>query len=354
VGIPQAIELRFMQNSTFLDTLQGKKTSRPPVWFMRQAGRVLPSYLELRGKHSFWELLSDPVLAARVTLLPVYDLEVDAAILFSDILVIPYAMGMGLDFTDHGPKFDKPLVHFENPASRLNPDADKLQFIYRTIDEIIKTRTDNTPLIGFAGAPLTVLCYMLEGLSSKAGFPEAVSFIYRNRKSTKKLVDEITELTIEYALQQIDHGIETFQLFETHGGILPFGYYKEMFFPAIQKISNAVREKKIPFIYFPKDIGAGYGHISPEICDFVSIDWQTPILDARKMIHPGVGLQGNLDPRLLYADQEAIAEELVKYLEFGRKEYKWIFNLGHGFMPGIPFENAKYVVDWVKSSNWGR
>ena len=343
-----------MQNSIFLNTLKGIKTSRPPVWFMRQAGRVLPSYLELRAKHSFWQMMNDPSLAAKITLLPVYDLGVDAAILFSDILVIPYAMGMGLDFTDHGPKFDKPLKDYKDPFAKLNPDPGKLQYIYRAIDEIVKIRPENTPLIGFAGGPLTVLCYMLEGLSSKANFPDAISFIYRNKRITEKLVDAVTDLTIEYATQQIAHGIDTFQLFETHGGILPFDFYKSMFFPAIQKILKAVRDKGIPFIYFPKDIGIGLSHITPDICDFVSIDWQTPIIEARKLVHPNVGLQGNLDPRLLFADQSAIEEELNKYMEFGKTEYKWIFNLGHGFIPGISFENAKYIVDWVKSTNWRR
>jgi uroporphyrinogen decarboxylase len=343
-----------MQNSIFLDTLKGIKTVRPPVWFMRQAGRILPSYLELRAKHSFWQMMSDPGLAARVTLLPVHDLGVDAAILFSDILVIPYAMGMGLDFTDHGPKFDKPLKDYKNPLAKLNTDTGKLQYIYMAIDEFVKTRPENTPLIGFAGAPLTVLCYMLEGLSSKVNFPDAVSFIYRNKKVTEKLVEAVTDLTIEHATQQIAHGIDTFQLFETHGGILPFDFYKSMFFPAIQKISRVVRDKGVPFIYFPKDIGTGLSHITPDICDFVSVDWQTPITEARKLVHPDVGLQGNLDPRLLVADHRIIEEELMKYIEFGKTEYKWIFNLGHGFIPGIPFENAKYIVDWVKSTNWRR
>lgn len=343
-----------MQNSIFLNTLKGIKTSRPPVWFMRQAGRVLPSYLELRAKHSFWQMMNDPGLAARVTLLPVYDLGVDAAILFSDILVIPYAMGMGLEFTDNGPKFDKPLKNYKNPLNMLNPDPGKLQYIYSTIDEIVKTRPDDIPLIGFAGAPLTVLCYMLEGLSSKSGFPDAISFIYKNKNVTEKLIEVITDLTIEYATKQITHGIDTFQLFDSHGGILPFDLYKSMFFPAIQKISRAVRDMGVPFIYFPKDIGTGLKHITPDICDFVSIDWQTPIIEARRLVHPRVGLQGNLDPRLLFADQSVIEDELAKYLEFGKTEYKWIFNLGHGFIQGIPFENAKYIVDWVKSTNWNR
>ena len=343
-----------MQDSIFLNTIKGNKTSRPPVWFMRQAGRVLPSYLELRKKHSFWHMMSDPELAAKVTLLPVNDLGVDAAILFSDILVVPYAMGMGLEFTYHGPKFDKPLKEYDDPFAKLKPDPGKLQFIYKAIDEIIKTRQKNIPLIGFAGAPLTVLCYMLEGISSRSGFPDAISFFYNDRATTEKLIETVTDLTIEYASQQIAHGIDVFQLFETHGGILPFDFYKTMFFPAIKKISKSVRDKGVPFIFFPKDIGTGFRHITPDICDFVSVDWQTPIIEARKLVHPAVGLQGNLDPRLLFAGEEGIERELSRYLEFGRTEYKWIFNLGHGFMPGSSFEKAKYIVNWVKTTNWKR
>jgi uroporphyrinogen decarboxylase len=341
-------------NSIFLDTIKGINNERPPVWFMRQAGRVLPSYLELRKKHSFWHMMNDPQLASKVTLSPVYELGVDAAILFSDILVIPYAMGMGLEFTDNGPKFDKPLREFDNPSGKLNPDPDKLQYIYLVIEEIIRTRPVDTPLIGFAGAPLTVLCYMLEGLSSKANFPDAVSYIYKNKVEVRKLIDAITDLTIIYAQQQIKCGIDTFQLFETHGGILPFDLYRELFFPSIKRIATAVRDLGVPFIFFPKDIGTGFESITPEICDFVSIDWQTPLSTARRMIHQDVGLQGNVDPRLLFADQLTISETLNEYIEFGSKEKKWIFNFGHGFMPGIPFENAKFVVDWVKSTNWRR
>lgn len=341
-------------NSIFLDTLKGKKTDRPPVWFMRQAGRVLPNYLALRDKHSFWQMMNDPKLAAEVTLMPVYDLGVDAAILFSDILVIPYAMGMGLDFTDDGPKFDKPLREYDNPHSKLNPDPGKLQYIYNAIDEIVRTRPANTPLIGFAGAPLTVLCYMLQGLSSKANFPDAVAYIYKNQDEVAKLVDAITDLTIIYAQEQIAHGIDTFQLFETHGGILPFDLYEKMFFPSIQKIVRAVRDKGVPFIFFPKDIGTGFERITPEICDFVSVDWQTPLSTARRLVHKDVGLQGNVDPRLLFADKLAIEKILNEYIDFGSKEYKWIFNLGHGFMPGIPYENAKFITDWVKTTNWRR
>ncbi len=343
-----------MQNSIFSDVLNGNKTDRPPVWFMRQAGRILPSYMEMRESYSFWNMMSDPELAAKVTLLPVNDLGVDAAILFSDILVIPYAMGMGLEFTDHGPKFSKPLKDYNDPFTVLNPAPDKLQFIYKTIDKILKSRPGNIPLIGFAGAPLTVICYMLEGISSKSGFTDAVSFIYNNKASTEKLIDAVTSLTIEYARQQIAHGIDAFQLFETHVGILPFDLYQEMFLPSVMKISRAVRDMRVPFIYFPKDIGTGLRHITPDICDFVSVDWQTPITEARKLVHSEIGLQGNLDPRLLFTSPEVIEKNLLKYLEFGKTEYKWIFNIGHGFLPGSSFENAKYITNWIKTINWNR
>src|SRR5690554_5560077 len=146
---------------------------------MRQAGRVLPSYLKIKEKYTFWQMMQNPEVAAKVTLLPVYDLGVDAAILFSDILVIPYAMGMGLDFTDAGPVFNQPLAQRENPLEGLNPDPAKLNYIYNVVDEIIRTRPAGIPLIGFCGAPLTVLLFMLQGLGRKGDFPDAVEFIYR-------------------------------------------------------------------------------------------------------------------------------------------------------------------------------
>lgn len=339
-------------NSIFTDTLQGKETPRPPVWFMRQAGRVLPSYLKLKEKYSFWQMMKDPSLAAEVTLLPVYDLGVDAAILFSDILVIPYAMGMGLDFTDDGPVFETPLKDVSDPLNKLNPDPGKLQYIYNAIDKIIETRPDNIPLIGFCGAPLTVLCFMLQGLGTRSNFLDAEKFFFMNKQLTKKLAEKVTELSIEYALQQIKHGISAFQLFDTHAGLIPFEYYKEVFLPMIKKIANAVRETGTPFLFFPKGIGTGISEIDYEICDYLSVDWQTPIHHARKMVDSKVGLQGNLDPRILYADKNTIQMELEKFIPFREKEKNWIFNLGHGLMPGIAVENVQFVIDWIKETKW--
>ncbi len=341
-------------NTILIDTLKGKSTSRPPFWFMRQAGRVLPSYLAIKENYTFWEMMQDPQIGARVTLLPVKDLGVDAAILFSDILVVPYALGMGLDFKENGPVFEKPLFTREDPVGALNPDPERLEYIYRVIDQIKADSSEEIPLIGFSGAPLTVLCYMLQGIGRNPEFPEAIKFFYRNKAVTQKLIDAVTELTLEYIQGQINHGIDVFQLFETHAGLVPLEQYEELFMPAIKKIAAYVRNRNIPFIFFPKGFGAGYEKITPEVCDYVSIDWQTPIELARTRIHKDIGLQGNLDPRVLYADKKTIEEKLSTYLRFGQQNQNWIFNLGHGFLPGIPYENAVFMADWLRNTNWDR
>jgi uroporphyrinogen decarboxylase len=343
-----------MADSIFVKTLKGEKTERPPVWFMRQAGRVLPRYLKLRESHSFSALMQSPELAAKVTLLPIDDLGVDAAILFSDILVIPEALGMELNFTDSGPKFVKPLKELSDPASALHPDASKLEYIYNAIDEVMKTKRDDTPLIGFCGAPFTTLCYMVQGLSSNHSFPDAVGILYKDKKSAHKILHQITELSIEYAVNQVKHGISAFQIFETHAGLIPCELYFEMIMPYVRKISAAVKQAGCPVIFLPKGLGTGIADIKPEDTDFLSIDWQTPLEVARKLVDPAIGLQGNLDPRLFLADQATIKETLERYVDFGSKNHNWIFNVGHGFIPGIPFENAKMVTDWVKETNWKR
>jgi uroporphyrinogen decarboxylase len=343
-----------MNTALLLDTLHGKVTSRPPVWYMRQAGRVLPSYVALKERYSFWQMMQRPDIAAQVTLLPVHNLGVDAAILFSDILVIPYAMGLGLDFTDNGPVFETPLHCRENPVGDLHPDPAKLQYIYNVIDEVIRTRPENTPLIGFCGAPLTVLLYMLQGFSRKSEFPEAIKYMYQHPQTTQKLIAAITELSIEYAREQINHGVDVFQLFETHAGLVPFEIYNDLVMPSVRKIARAVREKHTPFIFFPKGIGSGIQYMTPDVCDFLSVDWQTPLATAREMVHPEVGLQGNIDPRMLYSNQKDLEQYLNAYLEFGKKNTNWIFNLGHGFVHDIPVENIKWMTDWVKNTDWHR
>ncbi len=339
-------------NSIFLDTLHKKDTVRPPVWFMRQAGRVLPNYNALKEKYTFWQMMQDPELAAKVTLLPVFDLGVDAAILFSDILVIPHALGMGLEFTDNGPVFDTPIKNMANPLSKLNPQPEKLEYIYKVIDQIMLTRPANIPLIGFCGAPLTVLSFMIQGLGSRSDFKDAVQFFFTHKTETKKLIAAVNELTLVYVEEQIKHGVEVFQLFETNSGLISNELYEELFMPSVKMIASKVRESNIPFIFFPKGFGTGIMSITPDICDFVSIDWQTPLELARKFVHQDVGLQGNLDPRFVFSPQNEIEIELQKYLQFGKKNQKWVFNFGHGFLPESPYENACFITQWVKNKQW--
>jgi len=332
--------------------MQGHATARPPVWFMRQAGRILPNYQRLKEKYSFQAMMRDPELAAQVTLMPVYDLEVDAAILFSDILVIPVALGMKLSFTDHGPVFEKPLCMTETPSQALAPDDSKLNYIYRNIETIIGQRPDNIPLIGFCGAPLTTLCYMIQGTARNSNFPEAVKYLYTHKKDARKLIDAIAEMSVLYAQNQIKAGVDVFQLFDTHAGLIPAELYMELFWPAIRKISDAVRQSGTPFIFFPKGLGTGIRYITSDVADYVSIDWQMPLRHARELVPQEVGLQGNLDPRLLYAPQTVIRESLESYRPFYREYPNLIINLGHGFLPDVPYENARFVVDWVKETDW--
>lgn len=337
-------------DSIFLNTLLGKECRRPPVWLMRQAGRMLPRYQALREQHSFSELIETPELAAQVTLLPVEDLGVDAAILFSDILTVPMAMGMKIEWTERGPRFPHPLASYHHPLRHIAAQPERLDYVYKAIDCVVEQ--SHVPLIGFCGAPLTTLCYMLQGISTKTGFPEAKKFFYENRAETERLLDAVTELSIEYATQQIQHGIDAFQLFESHAGLLPTDLYQELFLPAVCRITDAVRSAGIPLIFFAKGLGSGLRLITPDICDFVSIDWQTSLTEARRMVHPEVGLQGNFDPHLLFATRTDIARTIDGYKPFFSQHPKWIVNLGHGVLANTPIEKARFMVDYVKSANW--
>lgn len=337
-------------DSIFLKTLLGKECERPPIWLMRQAGRILPRYQELRKQYSFAEMIATPELASKVTLLPVEDLGVDTAILFTDILTIPMAMGMDIEWTEKGPRFAHPLASYQQPLKHLSIQPERLDNVYRAIDLVVEQ--SHVPLIGFCGGPLTILCYMLQGISTKSTFPEAKKFFYERREETMRLVDAVTEFSIDYVTKQIEHGIDAFQLFESHASLLPADAYEELFLPSVCRITDAVRSMGIPLIFFPKGLGSGLRLITPDVCDFVSIDWQMPLAEARQLVHPEVGLQGNFDPHLLFAPQEEIAHTLEAYKPFFHKYPNWIVNLGHGVLADTPLENVKFFVDWIKNSNW--
>jgi uroporphyrinogen decarboxylase len=218
----------------------------------------------------------------------------------------------------------------------------------------LQDKPDDIPLIGFCGSPFTTLLYMLQGNSKGQQFEEAVSFIYKNRSIAQQLIERVTEVSVEYVKGQCAHGIQAFQLFETHAGLIPFELYQEMVLPAAARVLNTARAQGVPAIFLPKGLGTGIAQITPDHCDFLSVDWQCSLEEARRLVHKEVGLQGNVDPRLLLADQGAIEKELVKLARFGAENQNWIFNLGHGLIPSIPVENARFVVDWVKEFDWKR
>ena len=203
--------------SILLKTIKGEKTSRPPVWFMRQAGRILPNYMKLKESFSFHELMNDKELASKVTLLPISDLSVDAAILFSDILVIPHALGLEVEFKKTGPIFNNPL-NIGSKASDLIFDSKKLDYIYNNIKQINLDKNEQTPLIGFCGGPLTVFLFMFKYEGSKDHKKKAIKFLYKNRNESKMILEQITQASIEYVENQCKSGINVFQLFETYCG----------------------------------------------------------------------------------------------------------------------------------------
>jgi len=345
-------------NSIFLDTLKDIKRERPPVWFMRQAGRALPSYQKLKDKYEFSQLMREPELAAEVTLLPVHDLKVDAAILFSDILVVPQALGMSLGFSNKGPKFITPLKDIQDPEKILNPNISQLEHIFKAIT-IVKQKEKNIPLIGFCGGPLTVLCYMWDGDSLNNDFPNTLNLIYSDTNKLLKITELISNFTIEYINKQIDSGIDAFQLFESSAGLIPWEIYSEIFLPFTAKIINSVLKRNIPVIFFPRGIGcnlANFNQIKDKYqlngFNCVGLDWHSNLETVRQILGKSWVIQGNLDPRMILNPNFDTKKMLKSYHEFGKKDKRWIFNLGHGVLPQTPVKNLEKIVEWIKTENW--
>ena len=336
-----------------MKTLNGEKTSRPPVWFMRQAGRILPNYMKLKETYSFHELMNDKNLASQVTLMPIKDLNVDAAILFSDILVIPHALGLDVEFKKTGPIFNNPL-NYNSKATNLEFDPNKLDYIYDNIDQVIKDKNPDTPLIGFCGGPLTVFLFMFKSEGSKDHMKKAIKFLYEKRKESTEILELITKSSIEYVKGQCKSGINVFQLFETYCGSIPCELYADLILPYSKRILNAAKAEDCPTIFFPKDFGHGMNLINKDICDFISVDWHTSINYARNIIDKKIGIQGNMDPRIFYQDYAQIEAYLNSLTNFGSQNFDWIFNLGHGFLPDINHEKVKFAIDWIKDKNWNR
>jgi len=343
--------MQTLQNDLLLRTARGEETERVPVWTMRQAGRILPEYRELRAKLSgFIELVTTPHLAAEVTIQPVDRLGVDAAIIFSDILVIPEAMGLPYEMIEKvGPRFPQ-TIQTESDIKKMSTDGieEKLRYVTDAISITKKELNGRVPLIGFAGAPFTIFCYMIEGKGSKT-FSKPRALLYENPKLAHQLLQKITDATIIYLKAQIKAGADIIQVFDSWAGVLGLEQYREFSLNYIEQIVNAITE--VPTIVFAKDqhaVRADFGKLN---CNVIGLDWTMPIEESRKLIGNDKVLQGNLDPCVLYGSYEDIERETKKMLtSFAQNGHgKHIANLGHGVYPDLDFNKVKHFIDTVKA-----
>lgn len=325
----------------FLDALKGQNRGRPPLWLMRQAGRYLPEYQELRKKHDFLTLCHTPELICEVALQPIKRFDFDAAILFSDILMIPAAMGLGLRFDDNkGPVFERPLTCAADvEALSMN---DSLSFVEAGI-KLLKKELDR-PLIGFAGAPFTVASYMIEGGSSTT-LRKTKKWLLQDPKSFHLLLEKIKEATIDYLKMQIAAGADALQLFESWASHLAPRQLEEFSTRYLNDIRAAL-PLETPVIMFARGTHANYSFQDAAI----SIDLMTPMAHVRKQLGKNVTLQGNLDPEILFAAKNTVILETNKQLLSMPNDPAFIFNLGHGILPETPLENVYAMRDTVFNS----
>ncbi|MCF8242926.1 MAG: uroporphyrinogen decarboxylase [Melioribacteraceae bacterium] len=338
-----------LKNDLFLRACKKEKIERTPVWIMRQAGRYLPEYRAVREKADFLTMCKTPELAAEVTIQPIDIIGTDAAIIFSDILVIPEAMGMHLDMIEgKGPVFEKPIRSKEDADELkvIDPVKD-LKYVLDAVSLTKKELNGRVPLIGFSGSPWTLLTYMVEGKGSKS-FSVIKKMIYANPKLAHSLLDKIADAVSEYLSAKIEAGADAVQIFDTWGGILSQSDFHEFSLPYIEKIIANIKRKDEPVIVFAKGVHYRLGKLSKCGADVIGLDWTMDLNKVRTRIGDRVALQGNLDPTVLYASKEKIKDEVEKVLAAYGKGSGHIFNLGHGILPDIKPENAKALVDYVK------
>ena len=333
----------------FLRALAKEKTERPPVWFMRQAGRFLPEYRAIRAKTTFLELCKNPEMAAEVTLQPIRRFQFDASIVFSDILIVPEAMGMNLSFgVGEGPKLDPPLRSAAdiNALGHFDP-IEKTGFVMETVKAIVDQLPSSVPLIGFAGSPFTVACYMVEGAGSK-NWLETKKLMQTEPQLFQTLLDKIVTSTIDYLRAQVEAGCRAIQLFDTWAGELaPDDLAKYAVAPA-QKILAALADLNVPTIYFARGCADALDIVKQAGATGYGLDWRARISRSWEALGDVV-VQGNLDPLALYAPPEVVEQKTRAILQDVNGRPGHVFNLGHGILPTTPIESVEKVLETVRS-----
>ena len=342
-----------LKNDVFLRALQCQPVPYTPVWMMRQAGRYLPEYRATRAKAgSFLNLCQTPELACEVTLQPLARFPLDAAILFSDILTIPHAMGLGLQFeTGEGPVIQRPVRSAADVSKLGVPDPyQELRYVVDAVSLIRRELAGRVPLIGFAGSPWTVATYCVEGGSSR-DFAKIKAMMYQEPSTLHALLKVLTRATIEYLNAQIAAGAQAVMLFDTWGSVLTPSAYREFSLAYMaQIVAELKREAEgrvVPRIVFTKGAGPLLAEMAKLECEALGVDWMTDLSQARHWVGEGKALQGNLDPSVLYASPDRICEEVVKVLASYGKGHGHIFNLGHGIHPAIPPDHAAAMIQAV-------
>lgn len=337
------------ENDIFLRTIRGESTERPPVWLMRQAGRILPQYRAIRASLSgFIELVTTPDLVAEVTIQPVDELGVDAAIIFSDILVIPECMGLEYEMVEKkGPYFPE-TIKSESDIDKLDfgkMAAEKLDYVFNGLDITKKQLADRVPLIGFTGAPFTLFCYMVEGSGSKT-FSKAKKLMYENPVAAHKLLSKLTETIIAYTKLKVAHGADVIQIFDSWAGVLDERMYREFCIPYIKQINDALQADNVPTIIFSKGAWFSLDAIANIGSDVIGTDWNMSTDFIRSTLGPDRVVQGNLDPCVLYSDHKEIEKKTKQMIEAIGGNH--IVNLGHGVYPDTPLDGVKAFVNCVK------
>ena len=341
------------KNNVFLRALLREPVPYTPVWLMRQAGRYLPEYCETRKRAgSFLNLCKSPSLACEVTLQPLARYKLDAAILFSDILTVPDAMGLGLSFQEgEGPRFERPLRSEWEIRDLTAPDPwDHLRYVMDAVVEIRRALNNSVPLIGFSGSPFTLACYMVEGGGS-SDFRTLKTMLYDRPDLLHRILDVNARAVTQYLNAQIESGAQTVMVFDTWGGALSDRAYREFSLAYLQQVISGLHRshegERIPSIVFTKGGGQWLEAIADIGCDAVGLDWTTDIGDARKRVGNKVALQGNMDPMVLFAAPEAVAAEARKVVDAYGPGPGHVFNLGHGINQYTPPDNVSVLVDTV-------
>lgn len=337
-----------LKNDLLLRALRGEDVDRPPVWMMRQAGRYLPQYMKLRKKYSFFERVETPELACEITIQPIDELEPDAAIIFSDILTVPQALGIDVDLVKgKGPVMGNPIRTVDDAFSILAEDVPgKLQHVMNAITLTRKELNGRVPLIGFAGAPWTLFCYMVQGEGSK-NFAKAKQFLWQEPDAAQHVLSELTKATIDYLKAQVEAGAQVVQIFDSWAGLLSPDDFNRYALPCLMEITQAIKE--VPVILFAKGAWYALSRLAFKSgASALSVDWTMSPDYSRSATRNEITLQGNYDPTKLLGSRKQIEKDVQRMIDrFGR--HKYIANLGHGILPNVPVDNARVFVDTVKN-----